>query len=384
MASFYFDYMSTTPVDPQVAALMAQYLGAEGCFGNSASKHSYGEQAQFAIATARAQVAKLVQAKPEEIIWTSGATEANNLALFGAARFYQRQGKHIITLQTEHKAVLNPCRQLEREGFTVSYLRPDSQGLLSVDALAEAIRPDTILISIMQVNNETGVIQDIGALARLAKQKGIIFHSDAAQSVGKIAIDLQTLPVDLMSFSAHKVYGPKGVGALFVRQKPRVRLQPLLYGGGQEQGLRSGTLATHQLIGMGCAFAIAQQNLAAEQLRIGRLRDRLLRGIEDIPGVYLNGAAEQRVAENINLSVAGVDGESLLLALHDLALSQTSACASASMEPSYVLRALGVSEQLAHSSFRLSLGRYTTEQEVDIAIALLQRQIRQLRELSPC
>jgi cysteine desulfurase len=379
----YLDYMATTPVDPQVATLMSDYLTMEGVFGNAASQHIYGQRARAAVQRAREQVAELVGANAREIIWTSGATEANNLALFGAARFYQRQGKHIITLATEHKAVLDVMRQLESEGFDVTYLTPSANGILQPDELARHLTPQTILVSIMHVNNEIGVIQDIQAIGELLRERRVLFHVDAAQSLGKTPIDLQRLPVDLMAFSAHKMYGPKGVGALYVRRQPRVRLQPLLYGGGQEQGLRSGTLPTHQIVGMGEACRLVKRYGAQEQARIAGLRDRLWQALRAIAGVRLNGDERRRVPHNLNISVAGVEGESLILALRDLAVSTASACTSASIEPSYVLRAIGVPSELAHSAIRISLGRFTTATDIERTIDILQRQIGWLRSMAP-
>ncbi|NKB46291.1 MAG: IscS subfamily cysteine desulfurase [Legionellales bacterium] len=379
----YLDYMATTPVDPQVADQMSGYLTQQGVFGNPASQHCYGRRANVAIKQAADHLATLIRAQPREIIWTSGATEANNLALFGAARFYQRQGRHIISVITEHKAVLDPLRQLEQEGFRVTYLTPKTNGLIEVQDLISQLTRETILVSIMQVNNEIGVIQDIHTMGELLRERGILFHVDAAQSLGKVMIDLQRLPVDLMAFSAHKLYGPKGIGALYVRRQPRVRLQPLLYGGGQQHGLRSGTLATHQIVGMGEACRLTNQYFDQEYQRIRRLRDRLWQTLQAIPGVQCNGDLKQRVPHNLNVSVAGVEGESLVLALRDLALSTASACTTASIEPSYVLRAIGVSSELAHSSIRISLGRFTSEQDIDRTIAVLQQQIGWLRSLTP-
>lgn len=380
----YLDYMATTPVDPMVIEKMMAYLGPDGLFGNPASvSHVYGKMAARAIEVARSQIAEVIQANPQEIVFTSGATEANNLAILGAARFYQRKGRHVITMKTEHKAVLDSFHQLENEGFEVTYLNPQPDGLLDLEVLEQALREDTILVSIMHVNNEIGVIQDINAIGTLLKDKGIIFHVDAAQSAGKIAIDLTAMPVSLMSFSAHKMYGPKGVGALFVRYKPRVRLQPQSFGGGHENGLRSGTLATHQIVGMGEAFALAEAIRVEEQKQILKLRQKLWQGIQQIPGIRLNGHSQQRVAGNLNVSFSGVEGDSLLLALHELAVSTTSACASASLQPSYVLRALGLDDELAYSSIRLSIGRFTTDEQVQKAIAIICYQVNRLREISP-
>ena len=378
----YLDYSATTPVDPRVAAKMIPYLTE--MFGNPASRsHAYGWDADKAVETAREQVAQLVGADPKEIVWTSGATESINLAIKGAAHFYKGKGKHLITLRTEHKATLDTMRELEREGYEVTYLTPETDGLLDIEKLKAAIRPDTILISILFVNNEIGVIQDIAAIGELCREKGIIFHVDAAQATGKVDIDLSKLKVDLMSFSAHKTYGPKGVGALYVRRKPRVRIEAQMHGGGHERGMRSGTLATHQIVGMGEAFRIAREEMAVENERIRALRDRLLKGLSDIEEVHVNGDMVHRVPHNLNISFNFVEGESLLMAIKDLAVSSGSACTSASLEPSYVLRALGRSDELAHSSIRFSIGRYTTEQDVDYAIDLLHKKIGKLRELSP-
>ena len=378
----YLDYSATTPVDPRVAEKMIPFLTEH--FGNPASRsHAFGWTAEQAVENAREEVARLVNADPKEIVWTSGATESDNLALKGAAHFYQTRGRHLITMTTEHKAILDTCRQLEREGFEVTYLDPEADGLLSLDKLAAAIRPDTIVVSVMAVNNEIGVIQPIEAIGRLCREKGIIFHVDAAQATGKIDIDLATLPVDLMSFSAHKTYGPKGIGALYVRRKPRVRLEAQMHGGGHERGFRSGTLATHQIVGMGEAFRLAREEMASENQRILALRNRLWAGLSQIEEVHLNGDLTQRIPHNLNVSFNFVEGESLIMAIKDLAVSSGSACTSASLEPSYVLRALGRSDELAHSSIRFSIGRFTTEEEIDYAIALLQQKIGKLRELSP-
>lgn len=376
----YFDYMATTPVDPRVIERMIQYMGPSGHFGNPASvTHVYGQNAALAVERARSQIADSIGAKMDDIVFTSGATEANNLAILGAARFYQRKGQHIVTMNTEHKAVLDSCRQLEREGFHVTYLEPQGDGLLDLSRLAAALREDTVLVSIMHVNNEIGVVQDIAAIGGLLRGKGIVFHVDAAQSAGKLAIDLRELSVDLMSFSAHKNYGPKGIGALYVRQKPRIRLQPQSFGGGHEGGLRAGTLPTHQVIGMGEAFALAAAALADEQSRILRLRQQLWAGISHLSGIHLNGCPTQRVAGNLNFSFSGIDGGALLSALSELAVSTTSACSSASLQPSYVLRALGISNELAKSSVRLSVGRFTTDEEIEAAVAIICRQIHLLR-----
>lgn len=380
----YMDYSATTPVDERVAQAMMKHLTMEGDFGNPASRsHYYGWQADEAVTKARAQVADLVGADPKEIVWTSGATESDNLAIKGIAHFYHKKGKHIITLKTEHKAVLDTCRQLEREGFEVTYLDPMSNGLLDLDVLRAAIREDTILVSIMHVNNEIGVIQDIEAIGNICREHKVFFHVDAAQSAGKVEIDLSKLPVDLMSFSAHKIYGPKGMGALYVRRKPRVRLEAQMHGGGHERGMRSGTLATHQIVGMGEAFAIAKAEMAEENKRIRTLRDRLLAGFADMEEVVVNGDLEQRIPGNLNISFNYVEGESLMMAISDIAVSSGSACTSASLEPSYVLRALGLSDELAHSSIRFTIGRYTTEAEVDQAIELVRSKVEKLRELSP-
>ena len=383
----YLDYSATTPVDPRVASKMIPYLVEN--FGNPASRsHSFGWVAETAVEEAREQVAALVNADPKEIIWTSGATESNNLAIKGAANFYaSTKGKHIITVKTEHKAVLDTVREMERQGFEATYLDVQENGLVDLEAFKAAIRPDTVLASVMFVNNEIGVIQPIEQLGEICRQanngKGVIFHVDAAQATGKVEIDLQKLKVDLMSFSAHKTYGPKGIGALYVRRKPRIRLEAQMHGGGHERGFRSGTLATHQIVGMGEAFRIAREEMAEENRRIAGLRDRLLNGLKDIPAVYINGDMEHRVPHNLNMSFAYVEGESMIMALKDLAVSSGSACTSASLEPSYVLRALGRNDELAHSSIRFTLGRFTTEEEIDYAIDLLHTKIGKLRELSP-
>jgi cysteine desulfurase len=378
----YLDYSATTPVDPRVAEKMIPYLCEK--FGNPASRsHAFGWEAEAAVEEARGEVARLVGADPREIVWTSGATESNNLAIKGAAHFYSGKGKHLITLKTEHKAVLDTCRELEREGFEVSYLDVKDNGLLDLDVFKAALRPDTILVSVMFVNNEVGVIQPIAEIGEICREKGIIFHVDAAQATGKVAIDLATLKVDLMSFSAHKTYGPKGIGALYVRRKPRVRLEAQMHGGGHERGFRSGTLATHQIVGMGEAFRLAREEMDVENARIRALRDRLLKGLSDIDQVFINGDLEQRVVHNLNISFAYIEGESMLMAIKDLAVSSGSACTSASLEPSYVLRALGRDDELAHSSIRFTLGRFNTEEEIDYAIALLHEKIGKLRELSP-
>ena len=380
----YMDYSSTTPVDPRVAKKMAKYLTMEGDFGNAASRsHYYGWQAEKAVDEARSQVADLVGADPREIVWTSGATESNNLAIKGIANFYHKRGKHIITLKTEHKAVLDTCRQLEREGFEVTYLDPMANGLLDIEEFKSTIREDTILASFMHVNNEIGVIQDLQTIGEICRENKVFFHVDAAQSVGKIEIDLASLPVDLMSFSAHKIYGPKGMGALYVSRKPRVRLEAQMHGGGHERGMRSGTLATHQIVGMGEAFRIAREEMQEENARIEKLQKRLLDGLTEIDETYINGDLDKRVPHNLNISFNYVEGESLIMAIKGIAVSSGSACTSASLEPSYVLRALGRSDELAHSSIRFSIGRFTTEKDVDYTIELLKEKIGKLRELSP-
>ena len=378
----YFDYSATTPVDPRVAAKMIPYLTEK--FGNPASRsHAYGWEAEEAVEAAREQVAALVNADPREIIWTSGATESDNLAIKGAAQFYKDKGRHLITCKTEHKAVLDPMRELERQGFEVTYLDPEPNGLIDLDKFQAALRPDTILASIMHVNNEIGVIQDIEKIGELCRAKGVLFHVDAAQSTGKAPIDLARLKVDLMSFSAHKTYGPKGIGALYVRRKPRVRLEAQMHGGGHERGLRSGTLATHQIVGMGEAFRLAQEEMATENERIRMLRDRLWVGLQSIEEVYLNGDMDSRVPHNLNVSFNFVEGESLIMAMKELAVSSGSACTSASLEPSYVLKALGRNDELAHSSIRFSIGRFTTAEEIDFAVDLIRAKISKLREMSP-
>ncbi|MBV2090228.1 MAG: IscS subfamily cysteine desulfurase [Candidatus Thiodiazotropha sp. (ex Ctena orbiculata)] len=380
----YMDYSATTPVDPRVAELMCSYLTPDGDFGNPASRsHAFGWAADEAVGKARQQVADLVNADPKEIVWTSGATESNNLAIKGVAEFYVKKGRHIITCKTEHKAVLDTCRQLERQGYEITYLDPEPNGLIDLQRLESALRDDTILVSIMHVNNEIGVIQNIEAIGEMTRERKILLHVDAAQSAGKVPIDLQSLKVDLMSFSAHKIYGPKGIGALYVRRKPRVRLEAQTHGGGHERGMRSGTLATHQIVGMGEAFHLAQQEMAAENERILGLRQRLWDGIKDMEEVYLNGDESHRVAGNLNVSFAFVEGESLIMALKDLAVSSGSACTSASLEPSYVLRALGREDELAHSSIRFTLGRFSTVEEVDYAINKIRSEVERLRELSP-
>ncbi|MBN3853148.1 MULTISPECIES: IscS subfamily cysteine desulfurase [unclassified Paraburkholderia] len=378
----YMDYSATTPVDPRVVDKMIPYLREQ--FGNPASRsHAYGWDAERAVEEARENVAALVNADPREIIWTSGATESDNLAIKGAAHFYKSKGKHIITVKTEHKAVLDTCRELEREGYEVTYLNVKDDGLIDLDVFKAAIRPDTILVSVMHVNNEIGVIQDIETIGEICREKGIIFHVDAAQSTGKTPIDLQKLKVDLMSFSAHKTYGPKGIGALYVRRKPRIRIEAQMHGGGHERGMRSGTLATHQIVGMGEAFRIAREEMETENARVGMLRDRLLKGLSEIEETYVNGDMAKRVPHNLNISFNFVEGESLIMAVKDVAVSSGSACTSASLEPSYVLRALGRNDELAHSSIRFTVGRFTTEQDVDYVINLLKTKIAKLRELSP-
>ncbi len=378
----YLDYSATTPVDPRVAQKMIPYLTEH--FGNPASRsHSFGWTTEAAVEEARSNVAALVNCDPKEIVWTSGATEAINLALKGAAHFYKDKGKHLVTVKTEHKATLDTMRDLEREGFEVTYLDVREDGLIDLAALEAALRPDTIVVSVMYVNNEIGVIQDIPAIGELCRARGIIFHVDGAQATGKVPVDLGKLKVDLMSFSAHKTYGPKGIGALFVRRKPRVRIEAQMHGGGHERGMRSGTLATHQIVGMGEAFRLAKTEMATENERIRMLRDRLWKGLSQIEEVYINGDLEQRVPHNLNVSFNFVEGESLIMAIKDVAVSSGSACTSASLEPSYVLRALGRSDELAHSSIRFTVGRFTTEAEIDYTVDLLHRKIAKLRELSP-
>lgn len=378
----YLDYSATTPVDPRVVEKMIPWLYES--FGNPASRsHSFGWEAEEAVERAREEVAKLVNADPREIVWTSGATESDNLAIKGAANFYAERGKHIITIKTEHKAVLDTCRELERQGFEVTYLDVKDNGLIDLDVFKAALRPDTVLVSVMMVNNEIGVIQDIETLGEICCEKGIIFHVDAAQATGKVEIDLQKLKVDLMSFSAHKTYGPKGIGALYVRRKPRVRIEAQMHGGGHERGFRSGTLATHQIVGMGEAFRLAREEMGTENERIRMLRDRLWAGLSQIEEVYLNGDMDHRVPHNLNVSFNYVEGESLIMAIKELAVSSGSACTSASLEPSYVLRALGRNDELAHSSIRFTLGRFTTEQEVDYTIELLKSRVGKLRDMSP-
>ncbi|GGY99865.1 MULTISPECIES: IscS subfamily cysteine desulfurase [Shewanella] len=380
----YLDYAATTPVDPRVAAKMAQYMTMDGVFGNPASRsHRYGWQAEEAVDIARNQVADLINADPREIVFTSGATESDNLAIKGVAYFYQKKGKHIITSKTEHKAVLDTCRHLERDGFEVTYLDPDSNGLIPLERIEAAMRDDTILVSIMHVNNEIGVVQDIDAIGELCRSKGVVFHVDAAQGAGKLPLDVQQTKVDLISISGHKMYGPKGIGALYVRRKPRIRLEAQMHGGGHERGMRSGTLPTHQIVGLGEAAAIAKAEMDADSSRIRYLRDKLWNGIKDIEETYVNGDMEHRFCGSLNVSFAYVEGESLMMALKDLAVSSGSACTSASLEPSYVLRALGLNDEMAHSSIRFTIGRYTTEEEIDYAIETIKSSIGKLREMSP-
>jgi len=378
----YMDYGATTPVDPRVVDVMVPWLREH--FGNPASRsHAWGWEAEAAVEKARVQVAELIGADPREIVWTSGATESNNLALKGAAHFYKTRGKHIVTVKTEHKAVLDTCRELERQGFEVTYLPVQQDGMLDLDLFKAALRTDTILASVMFVNNEIGVIQDIPAIGAMCRERGIIFHVDAAQATGKVAIDLDTLPVDLMSLASHKTYGPKGIGALYVRRKPRVRIEAQMHGGGHERGMRSGTLPTHQCVGMGEAFRIAREEMGVESERIRMLQQRLVRGLTDIEQVFINGHLEKRVPHNLNISFNFVEGESLIMGVKGLAVSSGSACTSASLEPSYVLRALGRSDELAHSSLRMTIGRFTTEEEIDYAVSTLKDRVAKLRELSP-
>ncbi|MFW2329911.1 MULTISPECIES: IscS subfamily cysteine desulfurase [Aeromonas] len=380
----YLDYSATCPVDPRVAEKMMQCLTMDGLFGNPASRsHRFGWQAEEAVDLARNQVAELIGADPREIVFTSGATESNNLAIKGVAHFYASKGKHLITSKTEHKAVLDTCRQLEREGFEVTYLEPMPNGLFTLEMIENAMRDDTILVSLMHVNNEIGVIQDIKGLGELCRSRKILLHVDAAQSVGKVEIDVEAMKIDLLSLSAHKIYGPKGIGALYVRRKPRVRIEAQMHGGGHERGMRSGTLPTHQIVGMGEAFRIAKEEMVSEGERVMALRQRLWDGLKDIEAVYINGDLEHRVCGNLNVSFAYVEGESLIMALKDLAVSSGSACTSASLEPSYVLRALGLNDELAHSSIRFSIGRFTTEEEIDYAVKLIRDSIGRLREMSP-
>ncbi|NMP29509.1 IscS subfamily cysteine desulfurase [Rahnella sp. SAP-1] len=379
----YLDYSATTPVDPRVAEKMMQCLTLDGTFGNPASRsHRFGWQAEEAVDVARNNIAELINADPREVIFTSGATESDNLAIKGAALANQQKGRHIVTSTTEHKAVLDTCEQLAREGFTITYLNPQANGLLDLQQLRDALRDDTVLVSVMHVNNEIGVIQDIAAIGTICRERGILFHVDATQSVGKIPVDLSQLPVDLMSFSAHKIYGPKGIGALYVRRQPRVRIEAQIHGGGHERGMRSGTLPVHQIVGMGEAYRIARLEMADEAPRLAQLRDRLWQGIAQIKDVFLNGCETRRAPNILNVSFADVDGESLIMTLKDLAVSSGSACTSASLEPSYVLKALGLNDELAHSSIRFSLGRFTTEEEIDYSISLIAKSISRLRELS--
>jgi cysteine desulfurase len=378
----YLDYGATNPVDQRVVDAMIPWLREH--FGNPASRsHAWGWEAEAAVEKARAQVAELIGADPREVVWTSGATESNNLALKGAAHFYKGKGKHLITVRTEHKAVLDTMRELERQGFEVTFLDVQADGLLDLQALRDAMRPDTIVVSVMFVNNEIGVIQDIPAIGALCRERGIIFHVDAAQATGKVTINLAELPVDLMSLASHKTYGPKGIGALYVRRKPRVRLEAQMHGGGHERGMRSGTLATHQIVGMGEAFRIAREEMSAELERVRGLQRRLLSGLSDIEQTFLNGHPTQRVPHNVNMSFNFVEGESLIMGIKGIAVSSGSACTSASLEPSYVLRALGRSDELAHSSLRMTIGRYTTEQEIDTVVQTLRERVAKLRELSP-
>lgn len=380
----YLDYAATCPADPRVAKKMMDYLTIDGVFGNPASRsHKFGWQAEEAVDVARNHIADLIGADSREIVFTSGATESDNLAIKGAAHFYQTKGKHIITCKTEHKAVLDTCRQLEREGFEVTYLEPKTDGLLDLEVLKATIRPDTILVSVMHVNNEIGVIQDIKAIGEICREKKVIFHTDATQSVGKLPINLAELNVDLMSMSSHKLYGPKGIGALYVRRKPRVRLEAIIHGGGHERGMRSGTLPVHQIVGMGEAYRICKEEMATEMARLTTLRDRLYNGLKDIEETYVNGSMEHRIGSNLNISFNFVEGESLMMALRDIAVSSGSACTSASLEPSYVLRALGLNDELAHSSIRFTLGRWTTEEEIDYTIGLMSNAVQKLRDLSP-
>ena len=380
----YFDYAATTPVDPRVAEKMIQYLTPTGHYGNPASSsHSFGWEAEEGVNEARANVAALLNANPKEIVFTSGATESDNLAIKGVAHFYQKKGKHIITCKTEHKAVLDSCRQLEREGYEVTYLDPQPNGVIPLKTIEDAMRDDTILVSIMHVNNETGIIQDIAAIGELCREKGIIFHVDAAQSAGKVEIDVEKMKIDLISVSAHKIYGPKGIGALYVRRKPRIRLEAQMHGGGHERGMRSGTLATHQIVGMGEAFRIAKEEMDKDRAHIVALRNRLWEGVKDMEEVYINGDMDLGIPGIFNVSFNFVEGESLMMSLKDLAISSGSACTSASLEPSYVLRALGRNDELAHSSLRFSIGRFTKEEEIDFAITEVRKAVEKLRELSP-
>ena len=380
----YLDYSSTSPCDPRVAAKMAECLTLEANFGNPASRsHFFGWKAEEAVETARRQVASLLNCDPREVVWTSGATESDNLAIKGVAHFHSKKGKHIITSMIEHKAVLDSCRQLEREGFELTYLEPSETGVITANAVQKAIRPDTILVSLIHVNNEIGVINDIEGIGKITRENKVLFHVDAAQSTGKVVIDLEKMQVDLMSLTAHKTYGPKGIGALYVRRKPRVRIVPQIHGGGHERGMRSGTLPTHQIVGMGEAFRLAHEEMEIDNARMLSLRTRLLSGLEDMEEVYVNGDIDARVAANLNISFNFVEGESLMMALRDLAVSSGSACTSASLEPSYVLRAIGRNDELAHSSLRITVGRFTTEEEIDYAIDKIREAVGKLRELSP-
>ncbi len=380
----YLDYSATCPVDPRVAEKMMQYMTMDGTFGNPASRsHRFGWQAEEAVDTAREHIADLLNADPREIVFTSGATESDNLAIKGAAHFYSKKGKHVITCKTEHKAVLDPCRQLEREGFEVTYLDPESNGLIDLSKLRDAMREDTVLVSIMHVNNEIGVIQDIAAIGELCRERKVVFHVDAAQSTGKVPLDVQEMKIDLISLTSHKTYGPKGIGALYVRRKPRIRLEAQMHGGGHERGMRSGTLPTHQIVGMGEAYRLAKLEQEQDYQHALALRDRLLDGVRDMEAVTVNGDLDQRVPHNLNVSFAFVEGESLLMALKDLAVSSGSACTSASLEPSYVLRALGLNDELAHSSIRFSFGRFTTEEDIDYAVKQVREAVTKLRDMSP-
>lgn len=380
----YFDYLSTTPVDPRVVDAMTQCLSMDGTFGNPASRsHMFGWKAEEAVENARIQVAELINADPREIVWTSGATESDNLAIKGVAHFYHKKGKHIVTSKIEHKAVLDTCRQLEREGYEVTYLDPDERGLTTPSMVQAALRDDTILVSVMHANNEIGVVNDVAGIGEVCRGRGVLYHVDAAQSAGKVTIDMETMKIDLLSMSGHKMYGPKGVGALYVRRKPRVRIESQMHGGGHERGMRSGTLPTHQIVGMGEAARVAREEMASEAIRLSALRHRFWDGIKDMPEVHINGDVEQRLPGALNVSFAFVEGESLIMALKDLAISSGSACTSASLEPSYVLRALGLNDEMAHSSLRFSFGRFTTEAEVDHAIDQLRNAVDKLRELSP-
>jgi cysteine desulfurase len=381
-AAIYLDYAATTPIDPRVAERMIECLQPSGAHGNPSSGHDFGRKARALVEKARAEVAGLIGAHPTTIVWTSGATESDNLALFGAARFAADRGRHIVSAKTEHKAVLDVLKQLEREGFQVTYLKPDSDGIVQVEQVRDALRADTVLVSLMHVNNETGVVQDVGAVGKLCRERGVLFHVDAAQSAGKLPIDVAAMQIDLLSLTAHKIYGPKGVGALYMRRQPPVGLRPLIYGGGQENGVRSGTLATHQIVGMGAAFAIAAKEREADVARITALRDRMWEGLKALGDVELNGHAEQRVSNVLNVTFHGVEGESLQFACHELAVSAGAACSSASEAASYVLRALGRSDQQAQSSLRFSLGRYTSDEDVERAIAIVTREVRRLRLLA--